>query len=351
MSKSTQLLEAAVADVIVNRPAEGERPTARQRAAIDRAFAAVLKIVAPRIRHFIKQYGLVNHWEDAEQVCAIGVHRAIAAYDPEKAMFTTFVNWQLRGELQGLRFRLMDDQRPSARKVEATTVSLQMTERGPDGEDISLETLIEDEGAFARTEACASEHLAQCAGEALMDEYVRHLRSVGITQLKRKARSSRGVARKREAGSALPRYAHRRAPHIDPEELRKLEERIERDRDIVARHLFGHGEDRGEGEEEADADQGLTRERIRQITRRAARLMGELAMDNPRFTPGREGQEAPPAPTPAQKTGLLPRGNHVPAGTGGTITVTSPDMEPDEERNLAANENAVNGLTGSSLRH
>lgn len=348
MSKSTQLLEAAVADVIANRPAEGECPTARQRAAIDRAFAAVLKIVAPRIRHFIKQYGLVNHWEDAEQVCAIGVHRAIAAYDPEKAMFTTFVNWQLRGELQGLRFRLMDDQRPSARKVEATTVSLHMTERGPDGEDISLETLIEDEGAFERTEACASEHLAQRTGEALMDEYVRHLRSVGIAQLKRKARSLRGVAKKREAGSALPRYARRRAPHIDPEELRKLEERIERDRDIVARHLLGYGE------EEADADQGLTKERIRQITRRAARLMGELAMDNPRFTPDQEGRETPPASTLEQKAGLLPRGNHVPTGIGGTITVTSP-MEPDIERNLAANENTASDfaheLTGSSLRH
>ena len=73
---------------------------------------------------FVCDYGLVAHWEDAEQACAIGVHRAIEGYDPEKAQFTTFVNWQLRGELQSLRFRLMTDQRSSAKRVEATTVSI-----------------------------------------------------------------------------------------------------------------------------------------------------------------------------------------------------------------------------------
>ncbi|NWN23219.1 sigma-70 family RNA polymerase sigma factor, partial [Escherichia coli] len=77
-------------------------------------------LIAPRIRHFVRQYGLTAHWEDAEQCCAIAVHRAIETYDPAKAQFTTFVNWQIRGELQSLRFRLMTDQRPSARKVEAT---------------------------------------------------------------------------------------------------------------------------------------------------------------------------------------------------------------------------------------
>ncbi|MEO8722388.1 MAG: sigma factor [Sphingobium sp.] len=124
MSKTTELLETAVADVITHRPVEAENPSARQRMLIDRAFTRVLKIIAPRVRHFIKQYGLSAHWDDAEQVCAIAVHRAIEAYDPGKAMFTTFVNWQIRGELQGLRFRLMEDQRPSARKVDATTISL-----------------------------------------------------------------------------------------------------------------------------------------------------------------------------------------------------------------------------------
>lgn len=211
MSKATELLEAAVAEVIANRPAEGERQTARQRMQADRAFATVLQVIAPRIRHFIKQYGLTAHWEDAEQVCAIGVHRAIEAYDPEKAMFTTFVNWQLRGELQGLRFRLMDDQRPSAKKVEATTISLHAMERGADGEDMPLEAMIEDEFAEGRTEASAADHMARQTCSALMDEYVCHLRSVGIAQLKRKAQSARPLATRRDRSSALPVYVQSRA--------------------------------------------------------------------------------------------------------------------------------------------
>src|ERR1700755_377732 len=100
MSKTTVALEAAVSSVLENKAAEGQKQTGRQRLETDRAFARILKLIAPRIRHFIRQYGLVDHWEDAEQVCAIAVHRAIEAYEPEKAKFTTFVNWQIRGELQ-----------------------------------------------------------------------------------------------------------------------------------------------------------------------------------------------------------------------------------------------------------
>ncbi len=311
MSKSTELLEAAVAEVIANRPAEGERQTTRQRITADRAFATVLRIIAPRIRHFIKQYGLTAHWEDAEQVCAIGVHRAIEAYDPAKAMFTTFVNWQLRGELQGLRFRLMDDQRPSAKKVEATTISLHAMERGADGEDMALETMIEDEYAEERTEAAAADHLAQQTCAALMDEYVAHLRSVGIAQLKRKAASTKPLAERRERSSGLPVYVQRRASQLDQEELRKLDERIARDCDIVRRHLFGQG-DSGAEEQEL----GLTRERIRQITRRAARLMSELAATNRRFAA--EIDEA--------SNTLLPRASHM-AVDAGTVRVTEPELE------------------------
>lgn len=311
MSKSTELLEAAVAEVIANRPAEGERQTARQRIMADRAFATVLRIIAPRIRHFIKQYGLTAHWEDAEQVCAIGVHRAIEAYDPAKAMFTTFVNWQLRGELQGLRFRLMDDQRPSAKKVEATTISLHAMERGADGEDMPLESMIEDEYAEERTEAAAADHLAEQTCAALMDEYVRHLRSVGIAQLKRKAATTKPLATRRERSTALPVYVQSRAAKLDPEELRKLDERIARDCDIVRRHLFGQGES---GSEEQEL--GLTRERIRQITRRAARLMSELAAGNSRFAMESE-QEAPT---------MLPRASHE-LGHSAPVRVTEPELE------------------------
>src|SRR3569833_295240 len=144
--------------------------TARERANVDKAFATTLKLIAPRIRHFIRQYGLTAHWDDAEQACAIGVHRAIQAYDPEKAQFTTFVNWQLRGELQGLRFRLMTDQRSSAKKVEATTVSLSSLATS-DGEDMSFEGLIEDEDALDLFEAAASDYLAQQTTKTQIDRY------------------------------------------------------------------------------------------------------------------------------------------------------------------------------------
>ncbi|MBL7372476.1 sigma-70 family RNA polymerase sigma factor, partial [Escherichia coli] len=134
-------LEAAVATVLENLPKDAAQ-TNRQRVAVDRAFAQILKLIAPRIRHFVRQYGLTAHWEDAEQCCAIAVHRAIESYDPAKAQFTTFVNWQIRGELQSLRFRLMTDQRPSARKVEATTVSLSALATSPDGDEVSPEAMI-----------------------------------------------------------------------------------------------------------------------------------------------------------------------------------------------------------------
>src|ERR1700754_2067311 len=161
MSKTTIALESAVAVVIANMPKDTEgRGTPRQRAEVDKAFAGIMKLIAPRVRHFIRQYGLAGHWEDAEQVCAIAVHRAIQAYDPEKAQFTTFVNWQIRGELQSLRFRLMADQRPSAKKVAATTVSINSVARGPEGEETTLEAVIEDETALELTESAASDYLA-----------------------------------------------------------------------------------------------------------------------------------------------------------------------------------------------
>ena len=84
MSKVTIALEAAVASVIENTPKDAAQ-TNRQRVYADRAFAHILKLIAPRIRHFVRQYGLTAHWEDAEQCCAIAVHRAIQGYDPTKA--------------------------------------------------------------------------------------------------------------------------------------------------------------------------------------------------------------------------------------------------------------------------
>ncbi|MET4666569.1 sigma-70 family RNA polymerase sigma factor [Sphingomonas sp. PvP056] len=274
MSKTTIALEHAVAEVIANRPAPGVAPTMRQRILADRAFAAVLKIIAPRIRHFIRQYGLTGHWDDAEQCCAIGVHRAIEAYDPARAQFTTFVNWQLRGELQSLRFRLMTDQRQSARRVEATTVSLHATAIGADGEATSLEAMIEDEGALDRTEAGVEGMMADDLRTALLDAYVAQLREVGIEQLKRKARAVRSV---HADSPSLPRFRARPSTP-DPIDLADLETRIATQRALVERRL---SDDAGLGDDTETCP--IERERMRQVAKRAARVVAEIATTDPRF--------------------------------------------------------------------
>jgi RNA polymerase sigma-32 factor len=273
MSKTTIALEAAVATVIENTPKDAPQ-TNRQRVYVDRAFAQILKLIAPRIRHFIRQYGLVAHWDDAEQCCAIAVHRAIEAYDPAKAQFTTFVNWQIRGELQSLRFRLMTDQRPSAKKVEATTVSLNALSTGADGEEMSPETMIADEDALARTEAAASDYLADGAITSLVDAYVDHLRKVGIEALRRRPRPKREEAALRREGPRLRTATH----GIDPAELEKLEAKLARDRDIVVRRVF-----QASTLDDLSLETGVTKERVRQITKRAAKTLAEIAAADPRF--------------------------------------------------------------------
>lgn len=275
MSKTTAALESAVAVVIANTPVEGERQSNRQRVEGERAFATILKLIAPRIRHFTRQYGLVSHWDDAEQCCAIGVHRAIQSYDPTKAQFTTFVNWQLRGELQNLRFRLMTDQRPSAKKVSATTVSLHAVTHGADGEDAFLEAMIKDEDALERTEAGAANHMAATTRARLIDDYLDHLRVVGMEQLKRRARAKASPSR--VTTTARPRLRSELYP-VDPAELAALDDKIAQHREAIERRLA----DGAEAEATAPADE-IVRERTRQIAKRAAASMSELADRSPRF--------------------------------------------------------------------
>ncbi|WP_232493729.1 sigma-70 family RNA polymerase sigma factor [Novosphingobium kaempferiae] len=271
MSKITVALEAAVATVSANTPSGDAPQTRRQRAEVDRAFARILKLIAPRIRHFIRQYGLAAHWDDAEQCCAIAVHRAIQAYEPEKAQFTTFVNWQIRGELQSLRFRVMTDQRPSARKVEATTVSLDAIAGGEDGEGLSLLAAIADEDALGRTEAGASDYLAHAAMSALTDTYVEHMRNSGLDRIRRRGQPRKLTRAERAAGAVTPRR-----PTLDAGEVTELEERLQHNRQVVEGRLF----------EIAPLDSGddeTARERMRQVAKRAAKTMGDLAGVDPRF--------------------------------------------------------------------
>ena len=271
MSKTTAALEALVAEVLAVRPAASERSTPRQRAAVDRAYARILRLIAPRIRHFTRQYGLLAHAEDAEQVAAIAVHRAIEAYDPEKAQFTTFVNWQIRGEMQSLRFRLMTDQRQSAKAVAATTVSIHQVVGGGDGEEISLETLIEDEDALDGVEAGASDYLAARAARQLVDVFIQSQRADALEQLKKRPKPKHFVP----ANPQAPRPVFK-LDLIDPAELSGLEQRLRRDREIVEARVLELAEPAGE-------EDGVTKERVRQIGKRAARDMAELARNHPRF--------------------------------------------------------------------
>jgi RNA polymerase sigma factor (sigma-70 family) len=294
MSKTTIALEAAVATVIENMPKDAAQ-TNRQRVNVDRAFAQILKLIAPRIRHFVRQYGLVAHWEDAEQCCAIAVHRAIEGYDPAKAQFTTFVNWQIRGELQSLRFRLMTDQRPSAKKVAATTVSLSALAVSPDGDEVSPEAMIEDEDAIARTEAGASDYLAEGAVGQLIDAYVDQLRKVGVEALRRRPRAK-----------GTPRREGPRFKAADPAELEKLEAKLQRDREIVERRVFDTAT-----LDEISTETGVTKERIRQITKTATKLLAEIAAEQPAFAvmaddARRAMPPARPRRTGAPKVSLLP---------------------------------------------
>ncbi|MXP10411.1 sigma factor [Pseudoblastomonas halimionae] len=334
MSKATEALEVAVAEVIVNKNEDSSRGSAKQRANIDRAFARILKLAAPRIRHFIRQYGLVAHYEDAEQACAIAVHRAIEAYDPTKAKFTTFLNWQIRGELQSLRFRVMTDQRPSARKVGAVTVTIHAGTRTEDGEETSLEALIEDEEAQERTEQSAAEHLAGQTCKALVHAYIESERKAGVEQLRKRARARRPKRDIREVRPDLPASFRAHVAGPDPIELARLHERLERDRAIIERSMYS-----GDTRLALSLDTSLTRERIRQIVRRASKKMAQLVSTDPRFAMLAEqagiqsdtvAQTPGAATTPAE---ILPA-MHQPHNR--MVTVSRP-TEPASERHPNAN--------------
>jgi hypothetical protein len=261
MSTVTDALEVEVAAILALR--RGGMADPRSRAAIDRHFARILRLIAPRIRHFIRAYGLIDWHDDAAQACAIGVHRAICAYDPAKARFTTFVNWQLRGELQGLRHRVRLEQRASARGVGAVVISLdQLGERaqgtGPHWEP-------EDEAAQERTESLACEALARRACGRLLDDYTAHMRGIALRQLERRA-----VPRGRETtkpGTPATR------------DIERIEQTLARERAILAAHLLGD-------EDDALGDGGLHAEQRRQIARRGVRVIASRARIDARFRMG-----------------------------------------------------------------
>ncbi|MBO9695765.1 MAG: RNA polymerase subunit sigma-70 [Sphingopyxis sp.] len=165
MSAKSDALETAVTDYIRARTALDAMPGARTRALADRAFARLAALAAPRIRYFTRSYGLGEVAEDAAQVCAIALHRAAERYDPARARFTTYVNWQFRAELQALRLRLHGDQRCAGRRDSAAMLPLDALQA--DGADDWLV----DPVAEAATEQGAADNLAARLADRLVEQW------------------------------------------------------------------------------------------------------------------------------------------------------------------------------------
>lgn len=90
----------------------------------ERSFARLVALLSPRIERLTRSYGLRDLADDARQACAIGIHRALDSYQPDRARFTTHVTWLMRGELQSLRHRVRLDQRQGARSAGIRTIPL-----------------------------------------------------------------------------------------------------------------------------------------------------------------------------------------------------------------------------------
>ena len=226
MAHVSDILEREVATLrALREPCPDPGGHVRRNARIDRHFDALLRLIAPRVRHFTRAYGLLDHAEDARQACAIGLLRAIEVYDPARASFTTLLNWQLRGELQALRFRLRDDHRESARRVRARTLSL----------DALLAE--EGEGDWARDDA-SLDRAEMAASDALA---------------------------RRACGCLLARWRQQRQD-------REPAERIDSESRIAEAWLIGDEDDRVAAARAA----GLTSEQGRQIARRAIRNLAGL---------------------------------------------------------------------------
>ena len=175
MSAKSDALETAVSDYIRARTALDAAPGARARGRADRSFARLAAMAAPRIRYFTRRYGLADVAEDAAQVCAIALHRAAEHYDPARARFTTYVNWQIRAELQALRHRLHGDQRSAGRRQVTTMLSLDVLQAE------GIDAWLVDPAAEIETERGAADNLAARLADRLVEDWAdrRRARSCG----------------------------------------------------------------------------------------------------------------------------------------------------------------------------
>lgn len=165
MSAKSEALEDAVMALIEVRTALEAAPGLRARAAVDRAFARLATLAGPRIRYFTRAYGLADVAEDAAQAGAIALHRAAERYDPARARFTTYVNWQIRAELQALRLRLHGDQRCAGRRAVTATLSFEALAEAED------DAWLVDPSAEEAVEQGAADGLAGLVADRLVADW------------------------------------------------------------------------------------------------------------------------------------------------------------------------------------
>lgn len=199
MSAKSDALEDAVMELIEARTALEAAPGARARAAVDRAFARLAKLAAPRIRYFTRAYGLADYADDAEQVGAIALCRAAERYDPSRARFTTYVTWQIRAELQALRLRLHGDPRHTGRRHVGAMLSFDAL--AADGD----EQWFADPDAEAVIERGAADELAALAADRLVAEWSARRRSALLRTPRGSASPERVAAKVMEEGALVRR--------------------------------------------------------------------------------------------------------------------------------------------------
>lgn len=221
MSAKSDALEAAVTELIQARTALEAMPGPRARSRVDRAFAHLAALAAPRVRYFTRSYGLADVAEDAAQACAIALHRAAERYDPARARFTTYVNWQIRAELQALRLRLHGDQRCAGRRAVGAILSFEALV------DEGIAEGLVDPAAEETTERAAADGLAGLVADRLVADWAAR-REKALLRTPRGAATPGRIAARVSAEGALVR---RQLTHTEV-----LIERLgEADRHIVRR--------------------------------------------------------------------------------------------------------------------
>lgn len=241
MAALAQALEMQVAALRRHQHADGIAGRGAHNA--NRQFAQILDLLGGRIAGLIRRYGLQDMREDAEQACAIGVHRALQSYDPAKASFSTHVTWQMRGELQRLRL----DQRRSARKAGITTSSLEDF-----GGDDELAFEVVDENALPRAEAGASSDMARHVLDRIFADY--------------------SAAQRKGEVPAKPGT-------LGTRNFDRFSARLAQEKRIVSAHFFGNT---------VAGDVELPAEQTRQVRRRVLRHFNQIVSHSPTYAAAAE---------------------------------------------------------------